>query len=70
MPSKRTILALIISLELNETEADDLLKRAGYAMSCTIKEDVIVRYFIVHRQYDLFTVNEFLHYYGFKPLGD
>lgn len=70
MPSKKTVLALIIALQLNEDEADDLLHRAGYAMSCAIKEDVIVRYFIVHQQYDLFVVNEFLYYYGFKPLGD
>ena len=70
MPSKRTILALAIALELNVTETDDLLRCAGYAMSHAGKEDVVIRYFIEHQQYDMFVINEVLYHYGFKPLSD
>ena len=69
-PSKRNIMALVISLELNMKEADDLLRRAGYALSSTRKEDVILRYFIEQEEYDLFLINDVLDYYGLPILGD
>ena len=69
-PSKRNIMALVISLELNMKEAEDLLRRAGYALSSTRKEDVILRYFIEQGEYDLFLINDVLDYYGLPILGD
>lgn len=47
-PKKPTILALAIALELTLPETDDLLERAGYALSHASKFDVIVEYFIVN----------------------
>ena len=58
MPSKRTIIALAIALELTLEETNDLLKRAGYALSHSQKFDVIVEYFIVSGKYDIFEINE------------
>ena len=69
-PSKRNIMALVISLELNMKAAEDLLRRAGYALSSTRKEDVILRYFIEQGEYDLFLINDVLDYYGLPILGD
>ena len=69
MPSKHTIFALIIALKLNMDEADDLLKRAGYGFSYTIKEDVIVQYFIDAQQYDIDLLNDVFEYYGLPILG-
>ena len=69
-PSKGTAIALGIALELTEDEFEDLLKRAGFALSNCNKEDVIVNYFIEHRQYDVATINEVLVYYGFPTLGE
>ena len=69
MPSKHTIFALIIALKLNMEEADDLLKRAGYSFSYTIKEDVIVQYFIDTQQYDIDLLNDVFEYYGLSVLG-
>ena len=69
MPSKRTALALAISLELNLKETEDLLGRAGYALSHSQKFDVIVEYFILNRIYDLYLINETLFQYDQPLLG-
>ena len=69
LPSKHTVFALIMALKLNMEDADDLLKRAGYAFSYTIKEDVILQYFIDNEQYDIDELNEVLHYYDLPTLG-
>jgi len=69
MPGKRTILALAIALELTLDETDDLLERAGFALSRSQKFDVIVEYFIVSGQYDIFALNEVLFQYDQPLLG-
>jgi hypothetical protein len=67
MPSKRTSVALAVALELSLDETDDLLKRAGYALSHAVKFDVIVEYFIANGKYDIFKINEVLFKYD-QPL--
>ncbi len=67
-PSKATVLALIIALELSEEEAKDLLERAGYGFSRSQKGDVIIHFFIQNRIYDFFIISEVLAYYGIKML--
>lgn len=69
MPGKRTILALAIALELSLDETDDLLERAGYALSHCQKFDVIVEFFIVNGKYDIFEINEVLFKYDQPLLG-
>lgn len=69
MPSKRTVIALAISLELSLEETNDLLKRAGFALSPSQVGDVIVEYFILHRKYNIYEINEVLFRYDQPLLG-
>lgn len=68
-PSKRTAIALCLALELNLEETDDLLERAGYALSHSQKFDVIVEYFIIREIYDIYQINEVLFQYDQVLLG-
>lgn len=68
-PKKTTVLALAISLKLSLDETNDLLAKAGYALSMSRKADVILRYFIEREEYDLFLINETLLYFGQALLG-
>ncbi len=69
VPSKRTILALAIGLELDLKETDILLESAGYTLSHSQKFDVIVEYFIINKKYDIYELNEVLFKYDQPLLG-
>ncbi len=68
-PTKTTALALAIALELDLEKTKDLIGRAGYALTCSSKLDVIVMYFIEQGCYDLGIINEALYEYDQSLLG-
>ena len=68
-PSKKTIICLILSLELDIDNARQLLKKAGYAFSSTSKFDIIVRFCIENQEYDIDEINGILFDYDQSLLG-
>ena len=68
-PKKLTVISLCLALELNIDETTDLLKRAGYALSESSRQDIIIRYCIEHKIYDLTTVNDILIHYDQPLIG-
>ena len=68
-PSKSTALALTVALKLSLEEANELLKKAGFAISHSNKRDIVVEYFLVHQIYDIYALNEVLFRFDLPLLG-
>ena len=63
-PTKDTIILLCLSMELSYEESEDLLKRAGLALSHSIKQDIIAEYFLKRGIYDILLYKEVLYNQG------
>ena len=68
-PSKTTALAFAFALELDVDETKDFISRAGFALSHSSKFDVIVEYFLVNRNYNVFELNEVLFAFDQPLIG-
>ena len=68
-PTKPTAIALALALELDLKTTKDLIGRAGYALTNSSKFDLIVRYFIENRNYNVLEINMALYEFDQPLLG-
>lgn len=68
-PSRQTVIAFGIALELPLDEMKELLEKAGFALSHANKADLIVEFFIRRGNYNLYEINEALSAFGQTLLG-
>ncbi len=68
-PSKPTVFAFAVALELSLPETKTFLRKAGFALSHSSKFDIILEFFIKARRYDVYEINEVLFEYDLPLLG-
>ena len=68
-PSKPTVIAFALALELPLAEMRDMLARAGFALSHASKFDIIVEFFVERGNYNVFEINEALFAFDQPLLG-
>ena len=66
VPSKKTVIALCLALELSRDDANALLSAAGYSLSRSDEYDLAISFCISRGIFDFYDINELLYELGFE----
>lgn len=69
-PSKKTVFALCIAFELDYLESTELMGYASYSFASNSRADMILRYFLIKRIYDIDLINSVLYQFKCPCIGD
>lgn len=67
-PKKKIVCALALALELDNATCKKLVKKAGYILTSASKFDLVIRYCIENKIYDIIKVNQILYDMGLDTL--
>ena len=68
-PTKATVLLFALAMKLNLEDTKELLASAGFALSHSVKQDLILEFLISKGLHDIFLVNDVLYEFGEPTLG-
>lgn len=68
-PSKQTVIAFAIALELSLEETEQFLRTVGFSLSHSNTFDMIIEYYITNEIYDLYEINAALYRYDQVCIG-
>jgi len=69
-PKKPTACALALSLHLDVDETNELLEKAGMVLSSSSKFDIMIRYFLENKMYNVVANNIQLYQRGLPMMGE
>ena len=68
-PSKPTVLAFALALELPLDQMQEMLVKAGFSLSHSNKFDIIIEFFVKRGNYNVYEINEALFAFDQSLIG-
>ena len=68
-PSKPTVMAFALALELPLSQMQEMIGKTGFTLSHSSKFDIIVEYFVERGNYNVYEINEALFAFDQSLIG-